>query len=284
MVRPMNSTTDLLLHGWEVHPSVIIGCVALLIWYFLPSPRSLPRAVVYVLGVGILCLSLVSPLDPLGDTYLFSAHMLQHLLLILVVSPLLLLGLTPERVADWVKSPYVRRAADVLGSPAMGWCSNMLMMLVWHLPVLYNAANRSVSVHIVEHLCFLVTGCMFWWPIFTPLRAERMRPGSAMLYLFGAAVVSTLLGILITFLPVGLYEPYLHPVDELGALGLIRNTWGISAVEDQKLAGLLMWVPGCMIYFVVMLLELGRWFQTPEADKQALRAAQESPQTTVQHG
>jgi putative membrane protein len=280
----MTSTTDLLLHGWEVHPSVIVGCLALVAWYLIPRPRSLSHAAVFLLGVVILCLSLVSPIDPLGDTYLFSAHMLQHLLLILMVPPLLLLGLTQERVAHWMKLPSVRRAAAALGNPVAGWCSNMLMMLAWHLPVLYNAANRSVPVHIVEHLCFLVTGCMFWWPIFTPLKAERMSPGNAMLYLFGAAVISTLLGIVITFLPVGLYEPYLHPVDELGALNLIRNTWGISAAEDQKLAGLLMWVPGCMIYFVVMLLELGRWFRTPEADKQALRAAQYTPQTTVHHG
>ena len=91
-----------------------------------------------------------------------------------------------------------------------------------------------------------------------------------MLYLFGAAVVSTLLGIVITFLPVGLYDPYLHPVDELGALHLIRDTWGISAAEDQKLAGLIMWVPGCSVYFAVMLLELGRWFQDPRS-RQARR-------------
>lgn len=284
MVGAMTSTTDLLLHGWEVHPSVIVGCLALIIWYFIPRPRSLPNAVMYLLGVAILCLALISPIDPLGDTYLFSAHMLQHLLLILVVPPMLLLGLTQERVENWLTSPSVRRTAAALGNPAMGWCSNMLMMLVWHLPVLYNAANRSVAVHILEHLCFLVTGCMFWWPIFTPLRAERMRPPIAMLYLFGAAVVSTLLGILITFLPVGLYEPYLHPVDDLGALNLIRNTWGISAAEDQKLAGLLMWVPGCMIYFVVMLLELGRWFRAPEADKQDLRSAHYNHQSSVRHG
>jgi putative membrane protein len=158
------------------------------------------------------------------------------------------------------------------------------MMLIWHLPVLYNAANASTPIHIFEHLSFLVTGCMFWWPIVSPLESERMQAAPAMLYLFGAAAVSTLLGIVITFLPVGLYKPYVHPVDELGALHLIRDTWSISAAEDQKLAGLLMWVPGCSIYFAVMLMKLGAWFRTPDADKLALLAALNDSQTEVRHG
>ena len=247
--------------------------------------RSLKRyASLFLTSVFILCLSLISPIDPLGDEYLFSAHMLQHLLLILIVPPLLISGLTPQRVIRWLSNVSIGRSEKVLRKPVVAWGSNMLMMILWHLPVLYNAANASTAIHIVEHLSFLVTGCMFWWPIFTPLVGDRMQPTKAMLYLFGAAVVSTLLGILITFLPVGLYEPYLHPVDALGALHLIRDTWGISAAEDQKLAGLLMWIPGCSVYFIVMLLELGRWFRTPGADKQALIATLAKGNREVQHG
>ncbi len=280
----MNSASDLLLHGWEVHPSVIIGCVALAAWYFTSAPRMAKYAARFLLGVLVLCLALVSPIDPLGDAYLFSAHMLQHLLLILIVPPLLILGLTPERVSRWMSGPRVRRVASILGHPVVAWSSNMSMMLIWHLPVLYNAANASTPIHIFEHLSFLVTGCMFWWPIVSPLESQRIQAGPAMLYLFGAAAVSTLLGIVITFLPVGLYKPYLHPVDELGALHLIRDTWGISAAEDQKLAGLLMWVPGCSIYFAFILVKLAGWFRTPDADKQALLAALKNSQREVRHG
>ena len=110
-----------------------------------------------------------------------------------------------------------------------------------------------------------------------------MQPGPSMLYLFGAAAVSTVLGILITFLPVGHYEPYLHPVDELGALHLVRDAWGISAVEDQKLAGLLMWVPGCTVYFVAILVQLARWFGQPAEDKQEMLEALRTEQE-VRHG
>jgi putative membrane protein len=155
---------------------------------------------------------------------------------------------------------------------------------VWHIPALYNAANAITLVHVSEHLTFLITGCMFWWPIFTPIHSERMAPAAAMLYLFGAAVVSTVLGIVITFLPVGHYEPYLHPADELGALNLVRNGWGISAVEDEKLAGLIMWVPGCTIYFLAILLEIARWYSIPDPDKQALLASLRDTRPEAHHG
>jgi putative membrane protein len=256
----------------------------MLAWYFAAPPRRWRYAVPFFLGVAVLALSLISPLDPLGDQYLFSAHMVQHLLLILIVPPLLLLGIAPERLMRWRRHAMVRRWEKVLGRPSIAWTSNMVMMTVWHIPALYNAANAITLVHVSEHLTFLITGCMFWWPIFTPIHSERMAPAAAMLYLFGAAVVSTVLGIVITFLPVGHYEPYLHPADELGALNLVRNGWGISAVEDEKLAGLIMWVPGCTIYFLAILLEIARWYSIPDPDKQALLASMRDTRPEAHHG
>ena len=284
MTPPINNTRDLLLHGWEMHPTVVIGCLAMLGCYFVSWPRIAKRAVYFCLGVLVLCLSLVSPIDPLGDEYLFSAHMLQHLLLILIVPPLLIAGLTPERVSSWLQNRLIHHSEKVLTRPSVAWSANMLMMAVWHIPALYNAANAVTAVHVFEHLTFLVTGCMFWWPIFSPLEEERMQPGKAIVYLFAAAVISTVLGILITFLPVGHYKPYLHPEDELGALHLVRDVWGVSAVEDEKLAGLLMWVPGCSMYFGVILLELGRWYRTPDADKQVLLSSLRKTQEGASHG
>ena len=284
MTAQINSTRDLLLHGWEVHPTVLVGCLALAVWYLLAESPTIRHTIFFFGGLAVLCLSLISPVDPLGDQYLFSAHMLQHLLLILVVPPLLILGLTPERVTLWLRNSSIRRVENILGKPSIAWSSNMLMMVVWHVPALYNAANAITAIHICEHLTFLITGSMFWWPIFTPLHAERLRPSAAIPYLFGAAAVSTILGIIITFLPAGHYQPYLHPSDELGALHLVRQTWAISAAEDEKLAGLLMWVPGCTIYFIVLLLELGRWYQSPDPDKQALLASVKRLQEEVRHG
>jgi putative membrane protein len=271
--RLQNSMSDLLMHGWEVHPTVIAGCIGLLLWYFLDGPLPAKRWIAFTAGVAILCLALISPIDPLGDQYLFSAHMFQHLLLILIVPPLIILGLTPERVGVWMTVPSVHAIERVLATPWIAWTSNMFMMSIWHIPALYNAANANTAIHILEHMTFLVTACMFWWPILSPIQEQRLAPPKAMVYLFGAAAVSTVLGIVITFLPVGLYHPYLHPAGELGALHLIRVTWGISAVDDERLAGLLMWVPGCSVYFVGLLMEMARWYNMKDPDKLALLAS-----------
>jgi cytochrome c oxidase assembly factor CtaG len=270
MVGPMNALSDVLLHGWEVHPTVVIGCIGLLVWYFRYGVPPAKYWIAFLAGIAILCLALISPIDALGDQYLFSAHMLQHLLLILIVPPLLILGLTPERVGVWMTVPRIYAAERFLATPWIAWTFSMFIMSIWHIPFLYNATNANKAIHITEHLMFLVTACMFWWPIFSPIYEQRLAPPKAMLYLFGAAAVSTVLGIIITFLPVGLYHPYLHPLDEMGALHLIRVTWGISAVDDERLAGLLMWVPGCSVYFAGMLMEMARWYKTKDPDKQAL--------------
>jgi cytochrome c oxidase assembly factor CtaG len=278
------TTTSFFLHAWEVHPSVVVGCVAMLVWYFWGQFPSAKYWVPFCAGVVILCLALISPIDPLGDLYLFSAHMVQHLLLILIIPPLLIAGLAEKRVSRWMEVPSVRSAEAVLGRPVVAWTSNMFVMSIWHLPVLYNAANANTGIHICEHLSFLITSCMFWWPIVSPIESQRLPPAKAMVYLFGAAVVSTVLGIVITFLPVGYYEPYMHPVDSLGALHLIRVTWGISAATDEKLAGLIMWVPGCTVYFIALLLKLARWYNTPDPDKQAMMASLHQDRSEAQHG
>ncbi len=95
----MNNSSRSTLHAWEVHPTVVIGCLALIAWHLATGPRLAKYVAPFLLGVLVLCLALISPIDPLGDQYLFSAHMLQHLLLILLVPPLLYLGLAPERAA-----------------------------------------------------------------------------------------------------------------------------------------------------------------------------------------
>ena len=113
---------------------------------------------------------------------------------------------------------------------------------------------------------FLVTSTMFWWPVLNPIRERRLSTGLAVLYLFAAAAENSLLGIILTFMPAGFYPTYLHPDDDLGALQLIRDSWGISPALDQRLGGLLMWVPGCSMYFVAILAVLAVWYAEPECD------------------
>ena len=260
------TTAKLLLAAWEFKWSVNIGCAALVAAYFWLVKASASRRMCFLLGIAVLFLALESPIDPLGDDYLFSAHMAQHLLLILVVSPLLVLGISEHATRYWMRMPQMAEAERVLGNPAFAWFSAIIVMTLWHLPALYNLALEHEWVHIVQHLTFLVTGVIFWWPVLHPIPERRLSPGASVLYLFTAAAENSVLGIILTFMRVGHYPTYLHPEDEYHALSLIRNGWGMSAAADQRLGGLLMWIPGCSIYFIGILGIIAHWYAQPDSD------------------
>ena len=262
------TTLQLFLTAWSWYPSVIAGCVLLLILYLaVARPLSPSHAVWYSTGVLVLFLALVSPLDALGDDYLFSVHMVQHLLLILLAAPLLLLGIPRTLATLLLARPLFAWLEKKLSRPPVAWLLGIGTLWIWHLPVLYNATLANENIHIAEHLSFLVTGVIFWWPVLSPLPDHRLKPGPSIIYLFSAGVANTILGIILTFVPVGLYPAYLHPEDELGALSLIRNTWGLSAAEDQQLGGLFMWVGGGLIFLIAILGMMYRWYSSPSLEE-----------------
>jgi putative membrane protein len=259
---------QILTSTWSWDPSVLVGCVALLGLYFFAG-RGLTTTrhkIFFSSGVLVLFLALESPLEELGDTYLFSAHMLQHLLLILIVPPLLLWGLSrslTQRILVW---PWANRVEQILRRPLVAWPVAMVTLWLWHLPVLYNATLLNENIHIGEHLMFLVTATIFWWPVLNPLQEKRLAPLTTIFYLFAAAASSSALGIILTFAQPGLYPAYLQPEDALGILPLLRQTWGLTPAVDQQLGGLLMWVPGSLVYLSGILGALGRWYSEPEPE------------------
>ena len=150
--------------------------------------------------------------------------------------------------------------------PHFGWrvmfaIAGVGAMIVWHVPVLFNAALASEGIHILQHLSFLVTGVIFWWPVLTPADDRSMAPLATISYLFGACLTCSLLGAALTFAHPGLYPAYLNPEDNLGILPLLRNQWGLDPKHDQQLGGLLMWVPGCFVYLTAILATVARWYE-----------------------
>jgi putative membrane protein len=267
-----------LLTAWAWDPGVVIGCAALLVGYLAALRfRYTPQIPRYVAGVVILGLALVSPLDILGDMYLFSAHMLQHMLLILVVPPLLILGIPATVWRRGLGLPGVARAELVLSQPLFAWLLAVGTLWLWHLPALYQAALEREPVHIGQHLSFLVTATIFWWPVLTPVRERRLAVPPTLLYLLAGAAANTLLGILLTFAPAGLYPAYRRPVDLLGLLPLIRQEWGLTPTADQQLGGLLMWVPGGLIFLGVVLATLVHWLGSAEEVEEPERSQAEAP-------
>ena len=272
----MMTTVQLLLHTWDWEPSVLVGCMTLLVGYGAVIRPLTGRAALFVAGIVTLLVALLSPIDVLGDGYLFSAHMLQHLMLELIVPPLLLLGIPPWAYARLLQWAPAERAERVLGRPLLAWPLGVGVLWVWHAPALYDLALRSQGVHIAQHLMFLITATIFWWPVIAPLPERRRLLALAPVpYLIAAGLSSSLLGIILTFSPTNLYAPYLHPIDRLGLLPLIRQGWGLSARTDHQLGGLLMWVLSSPVFLLATAIALARWYYEPEPDLERLEQEDE---------
>lgn len=262
------SPLHIILTSWDWEPSVIVGCIGLLaLYYFGVKPKKPLRTTSYVTGVVVLFLALVSPIDTLSDEYLFSVHMIQHLLLILAVPPLMIAGLPKKFVEKILSVPWVARTEQILSKPLIAWTSATFFLAFWHVPIFYNFALAHEDVHILEHLVFLVTSTIFWWPVLTPIRNLRLNAGETVFYLFSAALFNTALGIIITFAPLGIYPAYLHPHDDLGILSYIRHDWGLTAKADQQFGGLLMWVPAGLVYFTAIVSVVAKWQSESEPEE-----------------
>jgi cytochrome c oxidase assembly factor CtaG len=238
------------MNTWDWEPSVVLGCAMLAIGYMAAVRKRPNRAPYFLAGVFLLLLDLVSPIDTLGDQYLFSAHVVQHFLLALVIPPLLLLGAPPFELGR------LNRLERVLGQPPVSWLLGVGTMLAWHIPALFNAALASEGLHVLQHLSFLITGTIFWWPILSPVEHQRLPALGAIAYLFSACVCCSLLGAFLTFGPVGLYPAYLNPP---------ARVWGLDPKSDQQLGGMLMWVPGCFVYLAGILAVVRRWYSQEAA-------------------
>jgi putative membrane protein len=190
-------------------------------------------------------IALSSPLDNLAAR-MFAAHMVQHLLLILVVAPLLVLALVPvvllwalplparRSLAPRGRLPHRARAPlRSLTSPVAVFLIYTLALWTWHLPGPYQGALASPATHALEHLTFLAAASLFWWTLLQPQGRRRLPLALTALYLFAASLQGSALGVLITFSPVPWYPAY--------AAG--PRVWGFSPLQDQQLAGLLMWMP-----------------------------------------
>ena len=251
------TTQQFLISAWTWNTAVLIAAAAALIAYVWAF-RINHRMVYLLAGLGVFVFTLSSPLNALAAGYLFSAHMLQHILLLLIVPALLLMSL-PRWVSLGSRSCFV-------ANPFIGWISGVGAMWLWHARPLCNAAVSSQLVNALQIASLLLLGAIFWRQILAPREEERMSPPAAALYLFSACVACSILGILITFSPVSVCPIYAQPpADPLGILYLVQSNWGITPDKDQQIGGLLMWVPMCFVYLIAIIAQLARWFSDPVA-------------------
>jgi putative membrane protein len=225
----------------------------------------------FVIGWLALATALVSPLHPMGEV-LFSAHMAQHTLMISLAAPLLILGrpMIPmlwalpmsmrRRLGSAARATPVRGSWRTLTRPIVAWALHAAAVLAWHAPALYEASIRSGLAHGLQHASFLGTALLFWWSLVHG-RPQRIGYGAAVIYLFTTMLYTGGLGALITFAPRPWYAAY-----ESTAM-----LWGLTPLEDQQLAGLIMWVPAGLSYLVAALLVLAAGMR--EAERRAAGAA-----------
>jgi putative membrane protein len=240
--------------GWAFEPSVIAGIVVGVVLYPLLVPRETwfrGRAWLYWLGILAFFIGLVSPVDSIADRYLLSMHMVQHIL-ITMVGPALVLGGLPDSVSQRL------RLSRFLVNPWLAVTLFNVVLMVWHFPSLYEATLEHEALHIFEHLMFVATAFLFWWPVVGPgSRGERrMSPLMRIGYLAFAGVPPTVIGITLAFIPGVLYPFYERAPRLFG---------DISASLDQQLAGILMFGIGNLIYFVPITRNFMRLMEEQEA-------------------
>ncbi|HUG93889.1 MAG TPA: cytochrome c oxidase assembly protein [Planctomycetaceae bacterium] len=266
--------------AWNWQPAVLASLALLAgacglglcrLWRRAGAGRGVSRWQAIACGGGLLALTaaLVSPLDALSDELAW-VHMVQHMLLMMVAAPLFVAG-TPLRLMPWALPRAARRVVSrwrrrlgawhspwyLLWQPLLLWSLFAATLWVWHWPVLYEAALNVPLVHDAQHITFFVAACLFWRVLVDPVGRLRLGRGVGVLYLFTTSLHATLLGVFMTLSPRLWYAPYEGRA----------AAWNLTPLEDQQLAGLIMWMPACSIFAVAAAWLFGLWLSDPGAGR-----------------
>lgn len=274
--------------AWNFAPSIWIPILLTVLIYVLGVRQVWQRAgrghgitwrqwLSFVGAILMLALALVSPLDALSEE-LFSAHMVQHLILILAAAPLLVLSdlqlaflwALPRRQAQTVGSSVNQNRRSILTHPILVWVLFTSTMWLWHASTLYEAALQNEAIHTLEHLAFLFTAILFWWVLFKHTQADHIHYGMTVPFLFLTVLQSGILGALMTFASQPWYSTY----------ALSSPGWGLTALQDQQIAGLIMWMPGGAVFTLLTIGYFAAWLRALErrSEKRQSQSAQRAAQ------
>jgi putative membrane protein len=258
------------IHWWTFDPLVILGLGAATVIYVVGARRLYRmagagrrqlawRSAAYGAGIGVCALALLSPLDHASDV-LFSAHMAQHELLMVVAAPLIALA-RPMAAMLWAlprrwrvragrafQRPAPLRAWHVLTSPVVALVLHGFTRWIWHVPYLFDAALADERIHAVQHLSFFLTAVLFWWALIHG-RYGKVGYGVGVAFVFVTVIHSGLLAAILAFADHPLYAPHAAATAQ----------WGVDALVDQERAGLLMWIPVGIIMMAIGLAIFAAW-------------------------
>jgi cytochrome c oxidase assembly factor CtaG len=266
---------------WTIDPSLAYVSIAGLLYWLggrtrgTPVPRRRLRTASFIAGLVTIVVALDSPIDAYAET-LFWVHMIQHILLLTIAPPLILLGRPWPRM--WRAIPLAQRTAigrtiaraqwtaplRALARPLPAWILFNATICCWHIPAAYQATLTSHPIHNLEHALFFFTGMLFWARVVDPgpLRPRLIWP-VRVAYVVGAMVVGWALAITLVVVQTPIYDHY---------AALATRPGGISALTDQQLAAGMMWVPGSLAYTITMLIGFYKWLE-PDRSTQPVQAA-----------
>jgi putative membrane protein len=193
---------------------------------------------------------------------------LQHMLLMMIAPPLWLIGM-PDGLVDRLVPTWLQPLTRLVSAPLVTFAAYNAVLFIWHIPSLYDAALENEGIHVVEHLFFMAAGVMAWWPVLghSEKAAPRAAPAVQVVYMFLMMGPMTLLAVLITFAHNPVY-PFYETAPRL---------WGLSVMDDQQAGGLLMWIPGNMVYFIPFAVAFFRWFKHLDEIEDAAYPPEEHP-------
>ena len=277
----LHPVARLSLSEFSVHPSTTIGIAifaAAYIWRAKQGPSAADRLPVtvtaatadagqldmaaapqgptpaqrlaYFSSLALLFLTLNGPLHDLSDFYLFSGHMVQHLILTLVVPPLMIFGTPGWMLRPMLRKPTLFATARKLTSITSCFVLFNVVLAFWHLPPLYNLALANHGIHILQHLMFIAASVLMWWPLLSPLpELPRAAYPAQMLYCFLMVIPMSIISIYIAMADTLLYPAY----------ATAPRILGITPMEDQQYGGLIMWIPGGVFFYAVMTVVFFKW-------------------------
>tara|TARA_R100001039_G_scaffold14674_1_gene8377 strand:- start:5763 stop:6701 length:939 start_codon:yes stop_codon:yes gene_type:complete len=266
--------------------TVLLLTTALLYWRGQRTPETLPaeqknRQYWFWAGWILLAVALSPPIDPMGNA-LFSVHMIQHELMMLGAAPLLVMSRPSANLLRGLPRPTARAIGTLLrrtggsrwlawlGAPINAWIIHAVGLWGWHIPVLFNAGLQSDLVHTAQHISFLFIALVFWFALLKP---KQTAPAANVIYLFTTALHASMLGALLTFSSRIWYTPYETSAPQ----------WGFTALQDQQLGGLIMWMPAGIVFLLAGLVSLAAVMRSSEPDQPSPRRASTRPRANTEH-
>jgi putative membrane protein len=263
-----------LLHGgefswtrFEVHVSTLIGCLLFVAAYYHIIVRWRPageagatamQQISFVGGTTLLFLSLNGPLHDLSDNYLFSAHMIQHLIITLIVPPLWLMGLPAWSLRPVLKHGAVRSVMRAVTGPIVAYAAYNAVFIGWHFPSAYNWALVNHNAHILQHIMFISAATLMWWPVVDPVpELERLQTPVRLLYMAALGIPMSIVSAIITFAEQAMYPWY----------EAAPRVFALSAADDQQLGGVIMWVPGMIVFWIALTIVFFRWSRSEDREE-----------------